>query len=42
MLAAQLPRLKLELEKYAENLEDEVMTKIGKLEEVGWTDYGKK
>lgn len=42
MLAAQVPRLKGELEAYAENLEDEVMAKIGRLEEVGWTDYGKK
>ena len=39
ILSSSLPRLSIALEQHAENLEEEVMTKVGKLEEVGWTDY---
>lgn len=39
ILAGSVPRLRVELEKYAENLEDEVMAKVAKLEDGGWADY---
>ncbi|KAL8292526.1 hypothetical protein RQP46_001138 [Phenoliferia psychrophenolica] len=39
ILSSQLPRLSRELEQYAENLEDEVMAKIARLEDGGWADY---
>ncbi|KAM0746885.1 phosphoribosylaminoimidazole carboxylase [Meredithblackwellia eburnea MCA 4105] len=39
ILAAQVPHLRKELAEYSENLEEEVLGKIAKLEEVGWKDY---
>jgi phosphoribosylaminoimidazole carboxylase len=34
-----MPRLIGEMESYLASLEDEVMGKVGKLEEVGWEAY---
>ncbi|KAK4695099.1 5-(carboxyamino)imidazole ribonucleotide synthase, partial [Phenoliferia sp. Uapishka_3] len=39
ILASQIPRLTKELEEYSENLEEEVMQKVAKLEDGGWASY---
>ena len=42
MLAAGIPTLIAAMEEYLASLEKEVMSKVGKLEEVGWENYGVK
>ncbi|GAA5837881.1 hypothetical protein JCM3766R1_001506 [Sporobolomyces carnicolor] len=39
ILATSIPRLQTEIEQYADRLEEEVMGKIAKLEEIGWDEY---
>ncbi|GAA5966640.1 hypothetical protein JCM3765_007258 [Sporobolomyces pararoseus] len=39
ILATSIPRLQTEIEQYADRLEEEVMGKVAKLEEIGWDKY---
>jgi phosphoribosylaminoimidazole carboxylase len=39
ILATSIPRLQTEIELYADRLEEEVMGKVAKLEEIGWDEY---
>ncbi|GAA6018527.1 hypothetical protein JCM11491_006435 [Sporobolomyces phaffii] len=39
ILATSIPRLQTEIEQYADRLEEEVMGKVAKLEEIGWDEY---
>ncbi|GAA5878764.1 hypothetical protein JCM16303_007174 [Sporobolomyces ruberrimus] len=39
ILATSIPRLEQEIAEYAERLEEEVMNKVAKLEEIGWDEY---
>ena len=41
ILAVSSPRLRLAYEKYVQGMEDEVLAKVGKLEEIGAADYVK-
>ncbi|GAA5955410.1 hypothetical protein JCM21900_005366 [Sporobolomyces salmonicolor] len=42
ILATSIPRLQHEIEQYQSNLEDEVLAKVAKLEEMGWDEYTSK
>ncbi|GAA5840800.1 hypothetical protein JCM5353_001782 [Sporobolomyces roseus] len=39
ILATSIPSLQAEIEGYAERLEEEVMGKVAKLDEIGWDEY---